>query len=69
MPLKVVHEGSDLADEPAERCCMCRARTRYWYEPKDVALCPSCAEVTAAKNVPSKETWCEQERHLTRRVV
>lgn len=63
-PLPIVHDGSQ-PNQPRERCCMCREFTSYWYTPKDVALCPSCAEKTLLRELPSKREWCEKERKLT----
>lgn len=40
-----------------ERCCFCRERTRFWYVPKDVAVCDRCAKHADASDVPSKKEW------------
>ena len=63
MALKVVHDGSADGDVQ-ERCCMCRAKTRFWYDPKDVAMCEPCAKKTKHEDVPSKAEWCEKEHRL-----
>lgn len=63
-PLPIVHDGS-RPNQLRERCCMCRESTPYWYAPKDVALCPSCADKTSLSELPSKREWCEKERKLT----
>lgn len=67
MALKVVHDGSPPG-EVQERCCMCRALTRFWYAPKDVAMCEPCAKTTKREDVPSKAEWCAKERRLDPRL-
>lgn len=42
---------------PAEPCAFCKMPTRYWYAPKDVAVCQTCAEVKSEAEVPSKRDW------------
>lgn len=64
LELPLTHDGS-TPNQLRERCCMCREFTPYWYAPKDVALCPSCAEKTLLSSLPSKREWCEKERKLT----
>lgn len=44
-----------------ERCCFCRAQTNYWYEDKDVACCPTCAQRAVPTDVPSQREWCTRE--------
>lgn len=68
MSLTVVHEPADVfAGDAIERCCMCRAKTRYWYRPNDVAMCPSCAKVTRRYQVPTKAEWIAKERKIMAR--
>lgn len=47
---------------PAESCAFCNAPTRYWYVPKDVAVCPSCAEKHEPADVPCKRQWLNENR-------
>lgn len=61
MPIEVVHDGTGRGD-PAEHCAFCRAKTRYWFAKKDVAVCPACAEGRTASEVPSKRDWITAER-------
>lgn len=42
-----------------EHCCFCGRPTRMWFQPRDVAVCVSCAEVRSPDEVPTKEEWCE----------
>jgi hypothetical protein len=55
--IKVTEEPDEDWDV-RENCCFCFGATRFWYEPKDVAVCPACAEGRAPEEVPSKENWC-----------
>lgn len=64
--MKVVHDGFS---DGGEHCCFCHRITHFWYEPKDVAVCPSCAATRLVRNVPNKEDWCASVRHLTYRVA
>jgi hypothetical protein len=59
--IEVTHDGTGPGD-PAERCCFCRAATRYWYRPKDVAVCTKCAPHADDADVPAKRIWCRRER-------
>jgi hypothetical protein len=59
--IEVTHDGSGRGD-PLERCAFCRSGTRYWFAPKDVAVCPRCAETKSARDVPSKRAWLDAER-------
>lgn len=43
---------------PYEHCCFCFRPSKYWYAPKDVAVCTECAETRSPADVPSKEDWC-----------
>ena len=61
MAIPVTHDQDD-ADGIAERCCFCRDKTRYWFLPKDVAVCPECAKYATAEDVPNKMDWCNRER-------
>lgn len=59
--IDVEHDDSTVAD-PAERCCFCRVKTRFWYTPNDVACCPDCAHRAKPEDVPDKKTWMRRER-------
>jgi hypothetical protein len=61
MSITVVHDGTG-PDDVRERCAFCRAKTRYWFAPKDVAVCPTCAEIKTASQVPTKRDWVAAER-------
>ena len=56
MPIPLTED--DLPD-PGENCCFCFKLTRFWYQPKDVAVCPSCASDHTPDDVPSKMMWCD----------
>lgn len=59
--IPLTREDDDVWPAPAyplEHCCFCGSRTRFWYTPKDVAVCPDCAQSHDASDVPSKEEWC-----------
>ncbi len=43
---------------PGECCFHCFSPTTFWYEPKDVACCPSCAKTVEPADVPTKAAWC-----------
>lgn len=58
MPFTITHDHTSNAD-PAENCAFCFTPTRYWYTKKDVAVCPDCASVERARDVPSKSAWCK----------
>lgn len=62
--VEVVLEPSEtpLPNWPLENCALCFKPTRYWYEPKDIALCQSCAKTAEAEALPSKVEWCTQVR-------
>lgn len=62
MAIPVTHDQDEINDGISERCCFCRAPTRYWYLPKDVAVCPDCAPYAKAEDVPAKREWCNRER-------
>ena len=55
--IKVKHEPMDLMEAPPEKCFRCGCETRFWYEPKDVAVCRECAKSLGASDVPSKAQW------------
>lgn len=63
MAVHVVHDGTKPG-EVQERCCLCRTKTRYWYTPKDVALCQQCAQTATAKEIPTKREWIAKESTL-----
>lgn len=56
MPIPVT---KDDAPDPGEHCCFCYRLTRFWYEPKDVAVCQSCADTHEPSEVPTKAIWCD----------
>lgn len=64
MPVNVEKE-IDTWFNCVEHCCICRAKTRFWFTKKDVALCKSCAEKVDEKDIPSKQEWCEKESKLS----
>lgn len=64
MPVTVTHDGTNWRDGPAEACACCSRLTRYWLEPKDVALCPRCASGVSEDHVPSKAEWCAGARAI-----
>lgn len=68
MGLVITHDG-EADGELAERCCMCRTPTRWWYGAGDrnVALCQSCANTTKECELPMKKDWCDKERALNPR--
>ena len=47
---------------PAEPCAFCATPTRFWFAPKDVAVCESCACLHDAGDVPSKRDWLNAQR-------
>lgn len=59
--ISVIHD-QESTSEPAEHCAFCKAPTHYWYVPKDVAVCPTCAEVRNADDVPCKRDWINSNR-------
>lgn len=59
--IEVVHDNEPMW-MPAEPCAFCKTPTRYWYKPKDVAVCPGCAAKKKAEDVPSKREWLNQNR-------
>ena len=65
MALKVVHDG-EAPGALRENCCICRTKTNYWYEPKDVALCEHCAKTTKRAALPTKEEWCAKEDAISK---
>jgi hypothetical protein len=50
-----------LERDGAEDCACCGKPTPFWYEPKDVALCLACADITPATQVPTKRRWLEAQ--------
>lgn len=68
--IPVEHEPKDvLFHDVMERCCLCRAHTRYWYRPADVALCSFCAQTATAEQIPTKREWLDKERALTKKFI
>jgi len=51
----------DPDKEAVEHCCFCRAKTSYWYTPRDVACCQLCAAYALAKDIPTKKEWMRKE--------
>lgn|GEM_PF-3090729 len=65
----VTHDGTPKW-WPAENCCVCRTPTRFWFTPRDVALCPPCAETATESSLPTKTEWFAAERaHAPRTFV
>lgn len=58
MSVEVVKSEFEDGFEP---CCVCKKQTLYWYEPKDVALCPRCATASIPEIIPTKEEWFAQD--------
>lgn len=58
----VTPEPPGLEPFGIERCCLCDSRTKFWYEPHDVALCPACAQGADAATLPTKAQWCADQR-------
>lgn len=67
MSVRVTHEPPDAYPGAwvLERCCVCRKQTRYWFTPKDIALCLDCAETATPESLPTKDEWFDSERALT----
>lgn len=63
MPFKVIHDGTGRFDPP-ENCAFCRTPTRFWYRPRDVAVCAECAKKRKVSEVPTKREWIESERRI-----
>jgi len=65
MALKITHDGTQPG-EVQEKCCLCRKPTRYWWGTGalNVALCPDCAKITKAIELPTKAEWCTKERAI-----
>lgn len=64
--IKVVKEPFD--GPAVEPCALCWTPTKYWYEPKDVAVCPTCSQVATYEKVPDKEIWLDKvDRFLKKR--
>ena len=63
MALKVIHDGTGTGDV-AERCCVCRTKTRFWWGKgeRNVALCEACAKKVKSKDLPTKAEWIQKER-------
>lgn len=49
---------------PQEMCALCHKKTKYWYRPKDVAVCPECALNASADDVPVKQAWIASNAKL-----
>jgi hypothetical protein len=56
MAIEVTHDG-EREWQPGEPCAFCSRPTRYWFTPKDVAVCLICALAHEAADVPSKKEW------------
>lgn len=54
--IEVTHD-KEPSWAPKELCAFCHRPTRYWYTPKDVAVCAACAETHSVEDVPSKRDW------------
>jgi hypothetical protein len=62
MAIPIVHDSAlgVPSSEPAENCCFCFCRTRYWNTKRDVSVCPDCAKTRKVAEIPLKAVWCEQ---------
>lgn len=58
MGVEVFHDGEPKW-WPAEECCLCSAKTRFWYLPNDVALCETCAATHDDSRIPTKREWLQ----------
>lgn len=61
--VKVTKEPEEFGP-PLEPCSICYERTKFWYVPKDVALCQRCAKTAKPDDIPSKERWCANVEQL-----
>lgn len=52
----------DPDGEAVEHCCFCRARTKFFYRPKDVACCKGCATMSNPDDVPTKKVGWRREQ-------
>lgn len=43
MAFKIEQEPSDLRSMPAEQCCFCREKTRWWRRDRNKPVCQPCA--------------------------
>ena len=59
-----IHVTRDPDDVAIERCCNCRRKTAFWYTPKDVACCQTCASELCHDDVPSKDEWWPVPKNL-----
>lgn len=62
MAIRVTREPA--GPPPYERCCFCRTPTSFWYTPKDVPCCPTCAKTHKVDDVPTKLVWWRRETAL-----
>jgi predicted amidophosphoribosyltransferase len=60
--IEVTKESAEMSVLPLELCCLCWQPTPYWYMPKDVACCQTCAEVATPDDIPEKKEWCTNAR-------
>lgn len=66
MCIEITREPMMFRDAPNEQCCFCWRPTQFWHTPKDVAVCPSCAQTHEPEEVPDKKTWCAEARKRNR---
>lgn len=59
--IPIEREPKEFDSLPSERCCLCKAPTRYWHTPLDVAVCPACAQSAEVEQLPTKEQWLRSE--------
>lgn len=69
MSVPVERDGPEFDGMPAENCCKCRKRTRFWYTPNDVALCQACATKVDAVDIPTKRQWLKAEDELAAKAL
>lgn len=60
--VSVTPEPPGLEPFGIERCCVCDVPTKFWYTPKDVALCKPCAANAQEADLPAKPEWMADQR-------
>jgi len=53
----VERESLDFMGCEFELCFRCKQPTPFWYAPKDVPCCQSCAAQVEATEIPTKADW------------
>jgi predicted amidophosphoribosyltransferase len=57
--IPVKREPENLGDQ-YEQCCFCFEPTPFWFELRDVAVCPICAKTAEEHMVPFKDEWIKR---------